>query len=89
MAFAGLCRIYELQAFLTELVSNFHFDLSEDVGRIRKANATVTSFTLMFIWFTSTSCAVASYDCCLVILPTKAAASRTLENGATPFSCTT
>lgn len=34
-----LRRIYELQAFLTELVSNFQFELTEDVHRICKTTA--------------------------------------------------
>ena len=39
-------RIYELQAFLTELVSNFQFELSDDVARIRKTTAIVMVPTL-------------------------------------------
>ena len=39
-------RIYELQAFLTELVSNFVFELSDDVPRIRKTTAIVMVPTL-------------------------------------------
>ncbi|KAI0752821.1 cytochrome P450 [Daedaleopsis nitida] len=38
--------IYELQAFLTELVSNFQFELTEDVHRIRKMTAIVMVPTL-------------------------------------------
>ncbi|KAI0800178.1 cytochrome P450 [Fomes fomentarius] len=38
--------IYELQAFLTELVSNFVFELSDDVPRIRKTSAIVMVPTL-------------------------------------------
>ena len=34
-----LRRIYELQAFLTVLVSNFQFELTEDVHRICKTTA--------------------------------------------------
>ena len=34
-------RIYELQAFLVELVSNFHFELTDDVKRVRKTTAIV------------------------------------------------
>ncbi len=41
-----LNRIYELQAFLTELVSNFVFELSDDVPRIRKTSAIVMVPTL-------------------------------------------
>ena len=39
-------RIYEVQAFLTELVSNFRFELSDDVERIRKTSAIVMVPTL-------------------------------------------
>ncbi|KAI1790345.1 cytochrome P450 [Ganoderma leucocontextum] len=38
--------IYEVQAFLTELVSNFQFELSDDVDRIRKTSAIVMVPTL-------------------------------------------
>ncbi|EJF60674.1 cytochrome P450 [Dichomitus squalens] len=38
--------IYELQAFLVELVSNFQFDLTEDVDRICKTTAIVMVPTL-------------------------------------------
>lgn len=39
-------RIYEVQAFLTELVSNFQFELTDDVERIRKTSAIVMVPTL-------------------------------------------
>ena len=39
-------RIYEVQAFLTELVSNFQFDLTEEVDRICKTTAIVMVPTL-------------------------------------------
>ena len=35
------CRVYELQAFLVELVSNFHFELTDDAQRVRKTAAIV------------------------------------------------
>ncbi|KAI0365076.1 cytochrome P450 [Pilatotrama ljubarskyi] len=38
--------IYELQAFLTELVSNFQFELTPDVDRLRKTQAIVMVPTL-------------------------------------------
>nr|VWO96500.1 Cytochrome P450 monooxygenase CYP52X1 [Ganoderma boninense] len=38
--------IYEVQAFLTELVSNFQFELSDDVARVRKTSAIVMVPTL-------------------------------------------
>ncbi|KAI0701013.1 cytochrome P450 [Cerioporus squamosus] len=38
--------IYELQAFLTELVSNFQFELTEDVNRLCKTSAIVMVPTL-------------------------------------------
>ncbi|RDX48634.1 cytochrome P450 [Lentinus brumalis] len=38
--------IYELQAFLTELVSNFQFELTEDVNRVCKTSAIVMVPTL-------------------------------------------
>ncbi len=41
-----MCRIYELQAFLTELVSNFQFELTEDVNRVCKTSAIVMVPTL-------------------------------------------
>ena len=34
-------RIYELQAFLTELVSNFQFEPAEGVTHVRKTTAIV------------------------------------------------
>ena len=39
-------RIYEVQAFLTELVSNFQFELSDDAERVRKTSAIVMVPTL-------------------------------------------
>ncbi|PIL33716.1 cytochrome P450 [Ganoderma sinense ZZ0214-1] len=38
--------IYEVQAFLTELVSNFQFELSDDAERVRKTSAIVMVPTL-------------------------------------------